>query len=172
MDDENMIHISMLYDEYATRVYNLSLHYVRNIPDAEEITQDVFLKIHNSLSDFNQEAEIGTWIHRITVNTALDHLRKQNAKKRRFILSMDNAVLPASTNHVHPGIQLEEKESIKALMDIINELPNNQKTAIILHKIEGLSQRETALIMKRSVKSVESLIGRARIIIKEKLGDK
>lgn len=165
-----MIKISKIYDEYASRVYNIALHYVRHIPDAEEITQDVFIKIHESIENFNQDSQLATWIHRITVNTALDHLRKQNARKRRFILSMDNAVLPASTDHVHPGIQLEGKESLGALMDIINELPNTQKTAVILHKIEGLSQQETAEIMERSTKSVESLIARARHTIKEKLG--
>lgn len=164
-----MDRISEIYDDYVSSVYNIALHYVRSVPDAEEITQDVFLKINESLETFNEDSKLSTWIHRIAVNTALDFLRKQNAKKRRFILSMDNAVLPAHTDHSHPGIQLENKESLEAIMKIVNELPNNQKTAVILHKIEGMSQQETAEIMQRSEKSVESLIGRARKKIKENL---
>lgn len=161
--------ISEIYDEYVSNVYNIALHYVRNVPDAEEITQDVFLKINASKDSFKEDSKLSTWIHRIAVNTALDYLRKQNATKRRFILSMENAVLPAHTDHRHPGLALEDKESLETIMEIINELPNNQKTAVILHKIEGMSQQETAAIMKRSEKSVESLIGRARKKIKEKL---
>tara|TARA_B100000508_G_scaffold55003_2_gene42622 strand:- start:23829 stop:24326 length:498 start_codon:yes stop_codon:yes gene_type:complete len=159
--------ISEIYDEHVERVFNIALHYVRNSADAEEVTQDVFLKVNESLDKFEKKSKLSTWIHRITVNTSLDHLRKQHANKRRFILSMENAVLPAHTDHSHPGIHLEEKESLELIMSIINELPNNQKTAVILHKIEGMSQQETAKIMKRSEKSVESLIGRARKKIKE-----
>lgn len=161
--------ISEIYDEYVSNVYNIALHYVRNVPDAEEITQDVFLKINASKDSFKEDSKLSTWIHRIAVNTALDYLRKQNATKRRFILSMENAVLPAHSDYRHPGIELENKESLEAIMGIVNELPNNQKTAVILHKVEGMSQQETAAIMKRSEKSVESLIGRARKKIKEKL---
>ena len=81
----------------------------------------------------------------------------------------DDSVLLANSDFIHPGIQLEEREALIGVMKIINELPNEQKTAVILNKIEGLSQLETAKIMKKSEKSVESLIGRARKKIKEKL---
>lgn len=158
-----------IYDVHETRVFNIALHYVRNISDAEEITQDVFLKVYNRLHKFKEQSALSTWIHRITVNSSIDHLRKQNAQKRSFIISINDNVLPAKSNFIHPGIQLEEKESLQATMNIINDLPNQQKTAVILHKIEGLSQQKTAEIMKKSEKSIESLIGRARKTIKEKL---
>jgi RNA polymerase sigma factor (sigma-70 family) len=158
-----------IYDEHETRVFNIALHYVRNISDAEEITQDVFLKVYERLHKFKEQSTFSTWIHRITVNSSIDHLRKQQAQKRSFIVSMNDALLPAKSDFIHPGIQLEEKESLRATMKIVNELPNQQKTAVILHKIEGLSQQKTAEIMKKSEKSIESLIGRARKTIKDKL---
>lgn len=158
-----------LYDEHEKRVFNIALHYVRNTSDAEEITQDVFIKVFERFVKFSGKAALSTWIHRIAINTSIDFLRKQNAQKRRFVISMNDAVLPARSDYIHPGIQLEEKESLLETMRIINELPNQQKTAVILHKIEGLSQLETAKIMKKSEKSIESLIGRARKTIQEKI---
>jgi RNA polymerase sigma-70 factor (ECF subfamily) len=102
------------------------------------------------------------------VNASIDQLRKQQAQKRRFVISMADEVLHASSDCIHPGIQMEQKETMAATMKVINELPNQQKTAVILHKIEGLTQQETAKIMNKSEKSVESLIGRARRKIKER----
>lgn len=158
-----------IYAEHEKRVFNIALHYVRNVSDAEEITQDVFLKVYQKFEQFKEESKLFTWIHRIAVNSSIDHLRKFNSQKRRFVIVMSDTVLPAHSNYIHPGVQLEEKEALIETMKIVNELPNQQKTAVILHKIEGLSQEETAKIMKKSEKSIESLIGRARKKIKEKL---
>ena len=158
-----------IYDEHEKGVFNIALHYVRNISDAEEITQDVFVKVYEGFEKFSGDSKISTWLHRIAINVSIDFLRKQNAQKRSFMISMNDAVLPARSDYIHPGIQLEEKESLIETMRIINELPNHQKTAVILHKIEGLSQLETAKIMKKSEKSVESLIGRARKKLQEKI---
>lgn len=158
-----------IYDEHEKGVFNIALHYVRNISDAEEITQDVFVKVYEGFEKFSGDSKISTWLHRIAINVSIDFLRKQNAQKRSFMISMNDAVLPARSDYIHPGIQLEEKESLIETMRIINELPNQQKTAVILHKIEGLSQLETAKIMKKSEKSVESLIGRARKKLQEKI---
>lgn len=62
-------------------VYNVALNYVQNIEDAEEITQDVFLKVHESLASFKKNSTIKTWIYRITINQSLDFLKKKKAKK-------------------------------------------------------------------------------------------
>jgi RNA polymerase sigma-70 factor (ECF subfamily) len=158
-----------IYEEHEKSVFNIALHFVRNISDAEEITQDVFLKVYLGYENFKNQSKLSTWIHRITVNSSIDYLRKKNAEKRRFVISMSDAILPANSNYIHPGIQLEQKEALEEILKVINELPNQQKTAIILHKIEGLSQLKTAKIMNKSVKSVESLIGRARKKIKENI---
>lgn len=141
-----------IYDAHEIRVFNIALHYVRNVSDAEEITQDVFLKVHERLNKFKEQSALSTWIHRITVNSSIDHLRKQQAQKRSFLISMNDSILPAKSDYIHPGIQLEDKESLQSTMKIVNELPNQQKTAIILHKIEGFSQQETAKIMKKQEK--------------------
>lgn len=148
-------------------VYNLALHYTQSIEDAQEITQDVFVAAHQSLDLFQENANIATWLYRITVNKSLDFL-KAKKRKRRFAFftslfyddSNDLKHNPPELNH--PGFQMEHKEALENLLRQINQLPANQKTALILHKLEQKSQAEVAKIMNISPKAVESLIQRAK----------
>lgn len=155
-------------------VYNLALQYVQNIEDAEEITQDVFISVHKNMGGFNNLSTVSTWIYRITINRSLDHLKAKNRKKRfAFITSIfsDNKEDLKYEPPVfdHPGVVLEQKEALRQLFAFINELPDNQKTALILMKLENKTQAETAEIMNISAKAVESLVQRAKTNLTKKL---
>jgi len=161
-----------LYHEQKKRVFNLALQYVQNVGDAEEITQDVFVKVHQSYETFRHDAKISTWIYRITINQSRDYLKAKKRKKRfAFITSLfyedSNEVKHEHPDFNHPGIRMEHKEELARLFTKINGLPENQKTALILAKIEHKSQGEIAEIMELSVKAVESLILRAKTSLKK-----
>lgn len=155
-----------LYLQYFKLVYNVAIQYVQNIEDAEEITQDVFVKVHQKLDTFKREADIKTWIYRIAINQSLDFIKAKKRQKRwSFLsaLSLDNNERPIEISHFnHPGILLEQNESMQKIFDAINRLPDNQKTVIILLKIEQNSMTETADIMKLSYKAVDALFQRAK----------
>ncbi len=163
--------LKQIYEEFSNMVFNLALSYVQNTQDAEEITQDVFLKIHNNLADFKKNSSLKTWIYRLTINTSLDFIKAKNRKKRSFFLravsSDEHHYEPANFNH--PGIELEQKEALENLFKHINSLPEKQKTVLILLKIEMHTQAEVAEIMETSVKAVESLFSRAKANLKKKL---
>ena len=164
-----------LYNQYSVLVYNLALNYLQNIEDAEEITQDVFIQINNSLDKFQEKSSLKTWIYRITINKCLDYIKHKNSQKRFFIFgkkSQNEFELLNISNFEHPGILLENKEKATMLFGIINELVENQKTAFLLSKVEGLSNPEIATIMKLSVSAVESLLFRAKAILKERIANK
>ncbi|WP_163401076.1 RNA polymerase sigma factor [Flavobacterium fluviatile] len=166
---------SELYAQYKTLVYNVALSYVQNIEDAEEITQDVFVKLFQSIDTFKQESSLKTWIYRMTINKSLDFLKHKKSQKRFFIFgkrSEDEYEIQNTSNFEHPGILLENKEKSKILFEVINQLNENQKTAFILSKIDGLSNPEIATIMELSVSSIESLLFRAKENLKKKLGNK
>jgi RNA polymerase sigma-70 factor (ECF subfamily) len=154
-------------------VYNLALRYVQSEQEAEEITQDVFLKLHQSMDSFREEAALSTFIYRIAVNRSLDQLRARKRRQRFsfFFRTEDQAATVADNEGNHHGIQLEQKEELKRLYDLISTLPENQATALILHKIEKLSQAETAEVMKISAKAVESLVQRAKTNLAKKISD-
>jgi RNA polymerase sigma-70 factor (ECF subfamily) len=153
-----------LFTTYKKMVYNLALQYVQNVEDAEEITQDVFVAIHHSLNTFKQNAEVSTWIYRIAINKSLDFLKAKKRKKRfGFIVSIFEHQETMQTHAFnHPGVELEQKQAIQLIFLALNKLNDQQKTALILSKIEHKSQKEVAEIMNLTPKAVESLIGRAK----------
>ena len=169
--------IDKIYAEYGNLVFNVALQYVQNIEDAEEITQDVFVSVHQNIGEYRQDANIKTWIYRITINKSLDHIKAKNCKKRfGFLTSI--FISDMANNHQqlydfnHPGILLEQKETLKRIFAAINQLSPNQRTALILHKIDALPQSEISIIMGLSPKAVESLIQRAKSSLKTILFDK
>jgi RNA polymerase sigma factor (sigma-70 family) len=154
-----------IYDEYKDLVFNVSLQYVQNSADAEDITQEVFVKVHQHLHKYDSAvSSLKTWIYRIAINQSLDFLKARRASKRfAFITSLFKNGSEAEPVHFnHPGVALEDKEELKALFGMINRLPGRQKTVLILSKIEERSQKEIAEIMGLSVKAVESLLQRAK----------
>jgi RNA polymerase sigma-70 factor (ECF subfamily) len=162
-----------LYHLYKDLVYNLCLSYLPNAEDAEDTTQEVFVKIHKQLSSYEGRAALKTWIYRVTINYCLDVLKARKRVKRfAFISSIfypdSNEIKHDLVEFNHPGTQLEEKEALAFLFGHINNLPEQQKTALILVKVEQLSLKEAAEIMNKTPKSVESLLGRAKQNLKKK----
>lgn len=174
----NQAQFESVYNEYKNLVYNVCLHYVLNKEDAQDVAQEVFVKIYHNISQYNPEAaSLKTWIYRISINQSLDFLKSKKAKKRfGFLTSLfhpeSDELIKDVAKVSHPGVTLEDKESLEELLVIIQALPENQKTAIILSKIEDRPQKEVAEIMNVSVKAVESLLQRAKKIIEEKLRER
>lgn len=174
MPKQNVI-FETIYHEFKVMVFNLALHYLQNIEDAEEVTQDVFVKVYHSLAHFQQKSSYKTWIYRITINQCLDFTKKKNSRKRFYLFSPksenEREYLNAST-YEHPGILMENQEAAAQLFIVINTLTENQKTAFLLSKLDGLSNPEIAEIMEMSISAVESLIFRAKASLQEKLAKK
>ena len=172
---QNQSHFEKLYHEYKTLVFNVALNYLQNVEDAEEITQDVFVKVYHSLESFNQKSSYKTWIYRITINQCLDYIKQKNSQKRFFIFgkkSQNEQEYLNKATFEHPGILMENKEEAAILFEVINTLTENQKTAFLLSKLDGLSNQEISEIMQLSISSVESLVFRAKATLQEKLAEK
>jgi RNA polymerase sigma-70 factor (ECF subfamily) len=163
-----------LYDMFKDKVFNLAISYSQNRQDAEEIIQDVFIEVFRSIDSFKGDSNISTWIYRITVNKSLDFIRYTKRKKRfAVITSLFNREtgeqIIEHSDFIHPGIEMEQKELSKYLFQAIEKLPESQKTAFLLSKIEGLSGAEISEIMKLSLSSVDSLLFRAKQNLKKLL---
>jgi len=172
---DNQSHFEKIYREFHLLVFNVALNYLQNTEDAEEVTQDVFVKIYNSLNNFNQKSSYKTWIYRITINQCLDFLKQKNSQKRFFIFgkkSQNEQEYLNTSTFEHPGILLENQEDAALLFAVFNTLTENQKTAFLLSKLDGLSNPEIAEIMQLSISSVESLIFRAKASLQQKLAEK
>lgn len=154
-----------LYALYSEKVLNTALHYTQNQEDAEEITQDVFLKIHQYSTSFKGNSSVSTWIYRIAVNSALTFIKR----KKRFSFLRWPGKLPDEHPFEHPGVDEEDRDMLEPIYKAINELPDNQKTAFVLSYIEELPRQEVADIMELSLKAVESLLQRAKGNLRKKI---
>lgn len=162
-----------LVDEWQDMVYNTALGIVQNVDDADDITQEVFIQVYQSISSFKGDSKFSTWLYRITVSKALDHEKKKKRKKRFGLVQSlfggeeEERLLPVDFDH--PGIELEKKEKARELFNALKQLPDNQRIAFTLHKLEGQSHQEIADIMNTSLYAVESLISRAKANLKKEL---
>lgn len=158
------------YDRYSGKIFNTALGFVKNEQDAEEIVQDVFVKIYQSAAAFKGDSSLNTWVYRITVNKSLDFLRAKKSKKRfAFLTSIQEPESPDLPDFVHPGVLLEKQEDARFLFKVIDTLPDKQKTAFILSFVEGLPRQEVANVMEMSLKAVESLLQRSKQNLRKKL---
>ena len=166
LKDQRPVALRNFLEQYQERVYNTALSFVKDVSDAEELSQDVFLTVWNSISGFKGESSLSTWVYRITVSKSLDLLRSKQRKKRfAFLTSLTtvrNEIKHHPVNWVHPGILQENKEKAAYLFRAIDMLPDNQKIAFTLSKLEQLSQKEIAQVMEIKEGAVESLIQRAK----------
>lgn len=156
-----------LVEENQDRVYNTCLGLLQNEFDAEETAQDVFIEVHRSIKKFRGESKLSTWLYRIATTKSLELIRKNKRQKRfAFLQSLAGNDKEGDSlkqaHFVHPGIQMEQKENAAALFHAIAKLPETQKVAFTLHKIEGLAYQQISEVMDTSISSVESLMFRAR----------
>jgi RNA polymerase sigma-70 factor (ECF subfamily) len=162
------------YERYKARVFNTVLGYVQSRPEAEELTQDVFVEIHQSAHRFAGQAAVSTWVYRIAVNKALDFLRYQKRRKRFAVLQRlfsgeTGEPFPDPPDFDHLGVQLERRDEARRLFAAIRRLPEAQQTAFILSYVEELPQVEVAEVMGLSRKAVESLLQRAKANLRKRL---
>ena len=155
-----------LYVLYSNKVYATTMHYLQNIEDSQEVTQDIFVKIFKNAHTFKGNSTVSTWIYRIAVNASLNYLKKRN--KKPYLFSFENLQYEFS-DFEHPGVLEENKETAKMMYAAINSLPHSQKTAFILGFIEEKPRQEIADIMEISLKAVESLLQRAKENLRRKL---
>lgn len=166
-----------LLDDFQQKVFATCISFVPNKEDAEDIAQEVFVEVFNSIRKFKSNSTLSTWIYRITTNKCLEFIRKRNTKKRfGFMQSILGNEIPVDktsyfTEMNHPGIILENKERSETLFYAINQLPEAQKVVFTLHKVDGKSYQEISDIIEKSVSSVESLMFRAKKNLQKLLGN-
>lgn len=160
---------ALLVEKYQKLVVNTCRGFVNSYADAEDLAQDVFIELFESLPDFRHESKLSTWIYRIAVNKSLNFVRKR--KRESFFDSITslfgssegkngNSNIDFSSNEA--DTEIKSKELRIELKRAINSLPENQKIAFILNKYQDLSYKEVAEVMDISLSSVESLLFRAK----------
>ena len=163
----------LLVLKYQQRVINLISRFVKNHSDALDVSQETFIKAYRALPNFRGESAFYTWLYRIAVNTAKNHLTVQSRK----ITKSDYDVADIEqiegnmslTEQTTPESLLAKDELQETILKTIENLPEDLKSAIMLREIEGLSYEEIAEVMECPVGTVRSRIFRAREMIDSKI---
>jgi len=164
-----------LVEHYQTMVINTANGFTHNLQDAEDIAQEVFMEVYRSAGRFREESSLSTWIYRITVNKALNHVRDHRWKKylsgmAAVFRTAEGTTVDHSPLSDHKTDQaLESEETKRLIAKALDKLPDSQRIAFVLHKYEDLSYKDIAGVMGTSLSSVESLIHRARVNLQTRL---
>jgi RNA polymerase sigma-70 factor (ECF subfamily) len=147
---------------------------VQNETIAEDLTQEVFLKVHRGLPGFKGDSKLSTWIYRIATNVCLDYFRSAAHKSGKATASLDDEVPPESsvlTDDSQPVDQgLIKEEMSGCVREFVDQLPEDFRAVVVLHDLQGLKNREIAEILGCSLDTVKIRLHRARRKLEGALG--
>lgn len=160
-----------LVERYQDKIYNLTYRLVSNTEDASDLTQEVFYRALLRIKSFRGEASFATWLYRIATNVCYDELR---SRKKQQVISLDNSFpddppLELPDGGAGPAEIYMRRIVFQRLQEVIATLPIEQRTAIVLRDIQGLSYEEIAQALQCSLGTVKSRLSRARQALRDKL---
>ncbi|NLV18507.1 MAG: RNA polymerase sigma factor [Bacteroidetes bacterium] len=158
----------LLVEKYQNMVFRTCIGFVHNKEDAEDLTQEIFIRVYQSLSQFKGNAAFSTWLYRIAINASLNKINRSPLKS--FFKSRDERHDTAgSVENISIFSDNEDPEKIMITREhrewlgkAVDSLPDKQKTALVLSRYDGLPQKEIAEIMNTTEGAVESLLQRAK----------
>ncbi len=155
-----------LVKKYQHPVFNTIYRYIGNYDDVEDVAQEVFIKVWRHAKSFKGKSKFSTWLYRIVVNQCLNYRRKHKQRQVSLDEMSEKEQIPES---LVIEVDQEQRRKAEIVRQAIHELPERQRIALVLSKYEGRTYKEIAEMMKTSISSVESLIFRAKMSLKEKL---
>ena len=157
-----------IYALHKRRVYSLCLRMVGNVAEAEDLTQEAFLQLHRKIGTFRGESAFSTWLHRLSINVVLMHLRKRGLS----VISLDEAMEPTpdegpGRSFGAPDLSLTGSIDRLALERAIADLPAGYRLIFVLHDIEGYEHNEIAAMLDCSIGNSKSQLHKARLKLRD-----
>jgi RNA polymerase sigma-70 factor (ECF subfamily) len=154
-------------------VFNLAFHLLGDRDEALDLSQEVFLRVFRTLSRFRGQSALRTWIYRIVVNQARNRQRWWRRRRRTDLVSLDDHLTRCgeieATSEVLPDRLLASKETAARIWAAMEQLPFDQRTALVLREVDGLRYEEIAFSLDVAVGTVKSRLTRARQALREEL---
>ena len=169
--------VSDLSDIYGAKIYQLAFRYLRNREDAEEVAQDVLLKVYQKIDAFRGDAALSSWIYRITFNTAMSRLRefKQNLPAAMETTSDEDTGVSLK-REIADGLPLADEAVLRAemrevLVGALKELPLLYRAPVLLRDVQGLTTEEASAVLHVKEQTLKSRLHRGRLMLREQLAD-
>jgi RNA polymerase sigma-70 factor (ECF subfamily) len=173
---EPTLSVEQVYHAYAPRVYSTVRRMVGNALDAEDVTQDVLLQVVRKLPSFRGESAFPTWLHRLTINAALSHRRKQAVREERrvrdpleFLLEGEGCAGLLRHSALRPEAPLLTSETRHLIERAIARLPETYRTVFVLADVEEMPNAAVAATLGLSLPAIKSRLHRARQLLRDAL---
>jgi RNA polymerase sigma factor (sigma-70 family) len=150
-----------LYTHFAAQMLGVCYRYTKSVADAEDVLQEGFIKVFNYLGQFRGEGDLGAWIRRIMVTTAINYLKKNSPYQYDLSFNAEQQVFLHPVSPENPEITLNTKE----LVDLVRQLPPGYQTIFNLHAIEGYTHVEISAILGIHEGTSRSQYARARNLL-------
>jgi RNA polymerase sigma-70 factor (ECF subfamily) len=157
--------LSVLVTRHQAKVLGLAYRFLGQPELAEDVAQDVFLRVWQKAARFRPEARFTTWLYRLTANLCWDRRRRAMREARA------RAEVPERGSAAEPAVAVDIQERVQRVRRAVANLPDRQRLAVILHRYAGLSHREIAEVTGWSGKAVESCLVRAYESLRKSLSD-
>lgn len=151
-----------LVHRHMPAAYGLARRILRNDAEAEDVTQEAFLRAWKALPDWQPRARFSTWLYRVTLNLCRDRLRKRGETAMAEPPEREDVAL-------RPDEALDQSQRVRAIETAMNALPERQRAALHLCAMDGRTNIEAAEIMQISVEALESLLARARRTLRQRI---
>ena len=170
----DMAALAILVEKYKRLVYRVAIQITKNHEDANDVMQDTFLKVYESIHSFRKDAAFETWLYRIVVNHATNLVKRRERRRESPLSGTSEMEIHPDLRRTaeltnNPHLNLEKKERQRWVTQAINSLPLKQRTVVILHEFEGLTHPEIASILNCSEGTVRSRLHYARHKLKDLL---
>jgi RNA polymerase sigma-70 factor, ECF subfamily len=171
----NMAGFDFLIQKYRKPIIHFMYRMVRNQAIAEELAQEVFLRVYRSRETYRAEARFSTWLYRIATNLGVNYARDNRHERMASTVYLDEADSETGTTpdvaDSTPGAEADmlQRERLNAIRQHVMELPERQRVAVLMHKYEGLDYRQIGDVLKLSESATKSLLFRAYQTLREKL---
>jgi RNA polymerase sigma-70 factor (ECF subfamily) len=156
-----------LVESHQGLVYSIAYRFVRNEPEAEDLTQEAFIRLWKNLARYNSEFKLKTWIGKIVTNLALDHLKSSQKKSEKNRLALNDDLNAIS--HQSPEQELNASELHQLILKLSEQLTPKQQAVFVLRDLEQLEGTEVCEILEMSAGNMKSNLYYARLHIKERL---
>src|SRR5215216_5880283 len=158
-----------VYRTYHRRVYTHCLRMTRNVAEAEDLTQEVFIQLFRKLKTFRGESLFTTWLHRLTVNAVLMHFRKTAVRLDRMTEEYEDAVNASVSARISGGASIIDQISLN---EALRQLAPGYRAVFILHDLEGYEHQQISEILKCAVGTSKSQLHKARMKLRRLLSPK
>lgn len=152
----------LIVQQYRRKVFNVAYKFVGKHDEAEDLTQDIFLKIFKSLDTFDRRANFQTWLISVSRNLCIDHYRSVRKERETIDRDVDTSELAPATREPGPIAALEQRDRVALLRKALAALPDTLRTAVLMRDIQELSYQEIADTLRLPEGTVKSRINRGR----------